>query len=69
MFGLGVPEMLVILVVALVVFGPGKLPELGSGLGRALRDFRKAFEGKDEAADEVEKAEGETPEDRPPPSA
>ena len=49
MFGLGFPELLVILVVALVIFGPGKLPELGSGLGKGLRDFRKAFEGHDEA--------------------
>jgi sec-independent protein translocase protein TatA len=48
MFGMGLPELLVILVVALVVFGPGKLPELGSALGQGIRDFRKAFEGRDE---------------------
>ena len=45
MFGLGVPELIVILVVGLLVFGPGKLPEIGSALGRGIRDFRKAFEG------------------------
>lgn len=45
MFGLGVPELLVILAVGLLVFGPGKLPELGGALGRGIRDFRKGFEG------------------------
>jgi sec-independent protein translocase protein TatA len=40
-----VPELVVILVVALLVFGPGKLPEIGSALGKGIRDFRKAFEG------------------------
>ena len=36
-------HLLVILGVALIVFGPGKLPELGSGLGKAIRDFKKAM--------------------------
>jgi len=44
MFGLGVPEMIVILIVALILFGPGKLPDLGSSLGKAIRDFKKAME-------------------------
>ena len=48
MFGIGFPELIVILVIALVVFGPGKLPELGSALGKGIRDFRHAFEGEDE---------------------
>jgi sec-independent protein translocase protein TatA len=48
MFGIGVPELLVILVVALLVFGPGRLPEVGSALGKGIRDFKRAFEGKDE---------------------
>ncbi len=47
MFGLGVPELIVILVVALLVFGPGRLPEIGGALGRSIRDFRKGFEGSD----------------------
>ena len=70
MFGLGFPELVVILIVALVIFGPSKLPELGSGLGQGLRDFRKAFESPDEAAGESEKPADEKPDDnRQPPSA
>ncbi len=42
MFGLGVGEMLVILVIVLIIFGAGKLPELGEGLGKGIRNFRKA---------------------------
>lgn len=41
MFGFGVPELLLILVVLLVVVGPGKLPQLGSALGETLKSFRK----------------------------
>lgn len=48
MFGLGMPELLIILAVALIFFGPGKLPELGSGLGKAIRSFKKASDGGDE---------------------
>ena len=42
MFGIGVPELILILVVGLVVFGPGKLPEMGRSLGKGIREFRKA---------------------------
>jgi sec-independent protein translocase protein TatA len=59
MFGIGVPELLVILVIALLVFGPGKLPEIGSALGKGIRDFKKAFEGGDDDVKKVDtKAEG-----------
>lgn len=54
MFGVGAPELVVILVIALIVFGPGKLPEIGSALGKGVRDFRKAFEGGEDAVKEVE---------------
>ena len=42
MFGIGVPEMLLILAIALIVIGPKKLPDLAKSLGRALREFKKA---------------------------
>ena len=42
MFGMGLPELLVILVIVLVIFGAGKLPELGESLGKGIRNFRKA---------------------------
>lgn len=42
MFGLGIAELSVILVVALLVFGPKKLPEIGKGLGQGIREFKKA---------------------------
>jgi sec-independent protein translocase protein TatA len=41
-FGIGLPEMLLILVVALLVFGPKKLPEIGRSLGKAIRGFQEA---------------------------
>jgi len=47
MFGLGIQELLVILVIALVIFGPSKLPQIGSGLGKAIRDFKKGVSGDD----------------------
>lgn len=41
-FGIGLPEMIVILVLALLVFGPKKLPEIGSSIGKAIRGFQDA---------------------------
>jgi sec-independent protein translocase protein TatA len=57
MFGLGVPELMVILVIALVIFGPSKLPQIGSGLGKAIRDFKKGVTGgeDDDASKESKK--------------
>jgi sec-independent protein translocase protein TatA len=42
MFGLGIPELIVIFIIALIVFGPKKLPELGKSVGRAMAEFKKA---------------------------
>ena len=42
MFNLGMQELIVILIIALVVFGPAKLPELGKALGKSIREFRSA---------------------------
>ena len=67
MFGLGVGELLVILVIVLIIFGAGKLPEIGEGLGRGIRSFRKAIKQPDEIditpkKDEAEaKPDGEKP--------
>jgi sec-independent protein translocase protein TatA len=55
MFGLGVPELMVILVIALVIFGPSKLPQIGSGLGKAIRDFKKGVTEKDDEEANVKK--------------
>jgi sec-independent protein translocase protein TatA len=41
MFGFGHWELLIIVVIALIIFGAGKLPEIGSGLGNAIRNFKK----------------------------
>lgn len=41
MFGIGVPELLMILVIGLIVFGPGKLPEIGRALGKTINEFKK----------------------------
>jgi sec-independent protein translocase protein TatA len=42
MFGIGMPELIIILVIILIIFGANKLPEIGGGLGRAIKNFRKA---------------------------
>ena len=42
MFGIGIPEMMIIMVIALIVVGPNKLPELARSLGKGLAEFKKA---------------------------
>ncbi len=42
MFGIGIPELLLILVIGLIVFGPGKLPEIGKALGKSMHEFKDA---------------------------
>jgi len=41
-FNIGAPELIIILVIALLIIGPGKLPDVGSALGKSIREFRKA---------------------------
>ena len=47
MFGLGITELLVIMIIVLIVFGASRLPEIGSGLGKAIRGFKESVTGKD----------------------
>ena len=48
---LGVPELLVILVIVVIIFGSSKLPQLGKGIGEGIRNFRKGMRGDDEGED------------------
>jgi sec-independent protein translocase protein TatA len=42
MFGIGMPELIVILVIVVLIFGAGRLPEIGAGVGKAIRNFKKS---------------------------
>ena len=58
-FGLGFGEMMIILVIVMVVFGGKKLPQLGDGLGKSIKNFKRALG----AGDEEEKGAGAKPKD------
>ena len=60
---IGLPEVIVILVIALIVVGPGRLPDVGAALGKSIREFRKA------SADISESARLDTPVATPPAAA
>jgi sec-independent protein translocase protein TatA len=61
MFGLGLPEMGIIAVVALLIFGPKKIPEMGRALGKTLRGFKEEMS---QLGNEEESSQTETPEDK-----
>jgi sec-independent protein translocase protein TatA len=64
MFGIGMPELLVILVIILIIFGAGKLPEIGGAIGRGIKNFKKATREPDEI-DVTPSAETKTEEKKP----
>lgn len=47
MFGLGIPELVIILIIVMLLFGASRLPDIGSGLGKAIRGFKDSLTGKD----------------------
>jgi sec-independent protein translocase protein TatA len=58
MFGLGLPELMVIFVIALLIFGPKKLPDLGRSVGRAMAEFKKASQDfQDSMREEIKEVE------------
>jgi sec-independent protein translocase protein TatA len=59
MFGIGMPELLIILVIILIIFGAGKLPEIGSALGKGIKNFKKSMNENNEIADQAAKKEKE----------
>lgn len=64
--GIGVPELIIVLVIVLLVFGAGKLPEIGSGLGKAIKNFKKASNDKNESSDfkEIKDEENDNEQDK-----
>ena len=70
MFGIGMPELIVIFIVALLVFGPKKLPDLGRALGRGLAEFKRASEEiRAGLSADLRLEEEEKPSPQPPPAA
>ena len=62
MFGLGVPELVLILIIGLVIFGPGKLPDVGKALGKSIREFKSA--SKEDEAKTIDVAAKKPEEDK-----
>ena len=59
MFGIGMQELLIILVIVLIIFGAGKLPEIGSALGKSIKNFKKSMKDNDEITNQPPKKEDE----------
>lgn len=52
MFGIGLPELTIIMVIVLLIFGAGKLPGIGAGIGKSIRDFKNALTESDKPSEE-----------------
>ena len=61
--GIGVPELIVILIIVLVLFGPKRLPQLGSSLGKTVKNIREGMEEDDDDAEDVEYDEDDDEDD------
>ncbi|XCN73195.1 MAG: twin-arginine translocase TatA/TatE family subunit [Candidatus Electrothrix aestuarii] len=61
MFGLGMPEMVIILVLIVILFGAGKLPEIGAGLGQGIRNFKDSTKELEEPKEQEENVAAESP--------
>ena len=59
MFGLGPMELTIILIIILIIFGAGRLPEIGSGIGKGIRNFKKSVSETENEKNEDEKIEDE----------
>lgn len=64
MFDIGIQELLVIFIVALLVFGPRKLPEIGRAFGKGLAEFRKAIQGVKDQLDTEMSSSADNPNDK-----
>ena len=64
MFGIGMTELIIILVIVLIVFGAGKLPEIGAGLGKAISNFKKSSQ-ESSSVDKTTSLTDITPEQKP----
>jgi sec-independent protein translocase protein TatA len=57
MFGLGLQELVIILVIVFFLFGAKRLPEMGKGIGEGIKNFKKSFKSEDEPKDQKEQKE------------
>ena len=56
-FGMGAPELIIVMVIVMIVFGVGRLPEIGGAMGKAIREFRSTVSGKSEDPEDREAVE------------